>query len=61
MKMEDVPAQEARSTITMRWLKHGDGSFGVELLVNGLTSEAQAEAAMAHLQRTLCGQEIATH
>jgi hypothetical protein len=53
--------QSAMTTISMRWLKHEDGSYGVELLVSGLTSEAQAEAAMVHLQRTLCGQEISTN
>lgn len=48
-------------TISMRWVRREDGSYAVEMAVNGLTSEAQAEAAMADLQRVLCGDEIKTN
>lgn len=45
-------------TISMRQLNLGDGSYGVELTVTGLTSEQQAAAAMLHMQRLFCGAEI---
>lgn len=45
-------------TITMRPVLYGDGTWGVELTVTGLTSEQQAEAAMQHMQRLFCAKEI---
>lgn len=48
-------------TISMRTIKHAEGSYTVELIVSGLRNEQQAEAAMTHLQRALCGSEIASH
>lgn len=45
-------------TISMQVVKLEDGTFGVSLIVAGLSSQAQAEAAMAHMERQLCGQEI---
>jgi len=50
--------QDIRPTISLSKVQHDDGSFGVELIVSGLTSEAQANAAMDHLERTLCGPEF---
>ena len=45
-------------TISMRQLHLDDGGYGVALTVTGLASEQQAEAAMLHMQRLLCGAEI---
>lgn len=45
----------------MRRIKQSEGSYAVELVVSGLPSEQQAEAAMAHLQRVLCADEISTN
>ena len=45
-------------TISMQVVKLEDGTFGVSLIVAGLSSKSQAEAAMAHMERQLCGQEI---
>lgn len=47
--------------ISMRSLRQADGSFAVELTVSGLASERQAQGALAHLQRVLCGDEISSH
>lgn len=47
-----------RPTITMRWVKLDDNNFGVELLVSGLKDEAQAHAAMAHMERLFCAAPI---
>lgn len=46
------------AAISMRTVRHDDGSYGVELTVTGLASEEQAEAAMQYMQRLFCGQEI---
>lgn len=46
-------------TISMRPVQYtDDGSWGVELTVTGLASEQQADAAMLHMQRLFCGDEI---
>jgi len=34
--------------------------YAVELTLSGLTSEQQAEAAIAHMQKMLCGPEFTT-
>jgi hypothetical protein len=45
--------------ISMRTVQFtDDGSWGVELTVTGLVSEKQAEAAMQHMQRLFCAEEI---
>jgi len=44
--------------ISIRCIKNGDGNYCVELLVSGLATEAQAENAMAHMQRLFCAQEV---
>jgi hypothetical protein len=45
-------------TISMRPVRYEDQSWGVELIVSGLSSEQQAEAAMQHMQRLFCAGEI---
>jgi hypothetical protein len=45
-------------TISMKWVRYDEGHFGVELVVTGLESQQQAETAMAHMERQLCGTEI---
>ncbi len=45
-------------TISMKLVQCEDGSWGVELVVSGLSSEQQAEAAMIHMQRLFCAGEI---
>ena len=42
----------------MRPVQYQDGTWGVELTVTGLTSEQQAEAAMQHMQRMFCAEEV---
>jgi hypothetical protein len=44
-------------TISMRPVRYEE-SWGVELIVSGLSSEQQAEAAMQHMQRLFCAGEI---
>lgn len=50
--------REPSPTISMRPVLYEDGSFGVELTMTGLTSQQQAQAAILHMQRLFCGQEI---
>ena len=45
-------------TISMKPVQYEDGSWGVELVVTGLSSEQQAEAAMLHMQMLFCADEI---
>ena len=56
-----VQTQSTQPTISMQWVKHGEGNYAVELTLTGLVSEQHAEAAMAHLERVLCGSAIATN
>ncbi len=46
------------ATISLRHVRYEDGSYGVEMTVTGLASEQQAEAAMQHMQRLFCADEI---
>lgn len=48
----------ATPIISMHWMKSEDGSYGVELLLTGLVSQAQAEAAMRFMESPLCGNQI---
>ncbi len=64
MATEDVKTEittRAATTMSMRWIENGDGSFAVEVLVTGLSSQPQAEAAMAHMQRLFCAGEISVN
>lgn len=45
-------------TMSMRPVKYSDEAWGVELVVTGLKSEQQASAAMLHMQKLFCGDEI---
>ncbi len=45
-------------TFTMRPVRYEDGSYGVEATITGLKSEQQAEAAMLHMQRLFCAEEM---
>lgn len=45
-------------TFTMRPVRYEDESYGVEVIVTGLKSEQQAEAAMQHMQHLFCSEEI---
>ncbi len=45
-------------TISIQAAQSDRGGWQVVLIVSGLTSEQQAQAAMNHLAKTLCGQEI---
>lgn len=44
--------------ISMRIIPAEDGTFTVELDVTGLKDEAQAEAAMLHMQNLFCGEQF---
>lgn len=44
--------------ISIQAARSDRGGWQVVLIVSGLTSEQQAVAAMNHLAKTLCGQEI---
>lgn len=48
-------------SISMRWVQQEDGSYAVEMMVSGLASQQQAEAAMLHLQRKLCDGELTSN
>lgn len=45
-------------TISIGIDKEADGTFTAKLLVTGLPSIAQAQAAANHMQRLFCGDEI---
>jgi hypothetical protein len=45
-------------TISMQTVRYEDGTFGVDLYVTGLTSQAHADAACEHMQVLFCGNEI---
>lgn len=44
--------------ITLVWDESEDGTFKAIMTVSGLQSEQQARAAVAHMQRLFCGQEM---
>lgn len=54
----DLDALQALPTASIGADQHLDGSFSVTLTVSGLTSQEQANAAIEHMQRLLCGEEI---
>lgn len=55
MKNSDKP----QITISMRqFFDEDSGQHGVQVIVSGLASEAEAERAMAFMQEKLCGGEI---
>lgn len=47
-----------KTTISMQTVSYPDGSFGVNLYLTDLLSQEHAEAAMAHMERLFCGDEI---
>jgi len=49
---------QAQPTFSMQPVEYPNGSWGVTVYVTGMASRAQAEAAMAHMQRLFCGDEI---
>ena len=57
MRQSKIPTP----TFSMQPVRYEDGSWGVTVQVTGLTSKQQAEAAMAHMERLFCGQEISTN
>lgn len=52
---------KAEPDLSMNWVQYPDGSYGVEIYLTGFSSKAEAEAAMDHVQRQLCANEIPTH
>lgn len=53
------PASAAHGEIALRWRVQADGLYAVDMLVSNLNSEAQAHAAMAHVQSLFAGDEMA--
>jgi hypothetical protein len=53
-------APPASPTISMQTVAYEDGSFGVNLYMTGLVSQAHADAAYEFISRQLCGDEIKT-
>ncbi|MDT7835011.1 hypothetical protein [Aquabacterium sp. OR-4] len=52
-------AQKARAaTTTLQTRQEPDGSWSAAMLVTGLADERMADAAVAHMQRLFCGDEI---
>ena len=51
-------AVEQTPTFTLRTVCYDDASYGVELTITGLASEQQAKAAVVHMERLFCGQEM---
>lgn len=45
-------------TISIRTAKYEDDSWGVEVFVTGLNSEAEANAAADHMQKLFCAEGI---
>lgn len=45
-------------TISIGVDREADGTFTAKMLVTGLPSFAQAQAAADHMQRLFCGEEI---
>ncbi len=52
------PAGLGRVTTTLRTERAPDGSWFAHMLVTGLADERTANAAVAHMQRLFCGDEI---
>lgn len=46
------------TTISIGVDREADGTFTTKMLVTGLPSFAQAQAAADHMQRLFCGEEI---
>ena len=44
--------------VSLTYEQENDGTFTVSATVRGLTSAAQAEAAMNHMQMLLCAAEV---
>ena len=47
---------ELDPVISLMWDKAEDGTYFARMLVSGLKSEQQAQAAMDHMQRLFCRQ-----
>lgn len=61
MTTENQSPQTAPPTephIALMFDRDGAGGYFAQLRVTGLRTEAEALAAVAHLQRTFCGEEI---
>lgn len=58
MLIDGLGMDNMNATISMRPVRYEDGSYGVELTVTGLANEQQAEAAMQHMERLFCAEEI---
>ena len=44
--------------ITLGYEQADGGTFNATLTVSGLANEQQAQAAVAHMQRLFCGEEM---
>lgn len=53
-----VPPLRSTVTTTLRTERMPDGSWVAHMMVTGLPTESTADAAVAHMQRLFCGEEI---
>lgn len=53
-----APPLRGKATTTLRTEQMPDGSWCAHMLVTGLPNERAADAAMEHMQRLFCGEEI---
>ena len=58
MTSDLVREMRAAVTTTLRTERMPDGSWVAHMLVTGLPNERTADAAVAHMQRLFCGEEI---
>lgn len=55
---EDRAEQTRLVTTTLRTEQLPDGTWCAHMMVTGLADERMADAAVAHMQRLFCGDEI---
>ena len=53
----EVPVRQ-RVTTTLRTERMPDGSWSTQMIVTGLVSEREADAALQHMQKLFCSAEI---
>ena len=53
-----MPDDPLEPVATLGYEQAADGTFSATLTVSGLVTEQQAQAAVAHMQRLFCAEEM---
>ena len=61
LEPQQTTISSLQPTLSMQPVCYEDGSWGVSVMVTGLASQQQAEAAMLHMQELFCGPEIVSN